>query len=118
MAKNGKIHPAGNQKHGFCAERGKKSESVRMGGMGMEDVVPEFCNQPPDPVAGQQVYLSVHGNGKDLNSRGFCPFFHGRTGLAGQMGGDISLVEPLEKIQELLFPASPGFLSIDMKNFH
>jgi hypothetical protein len=86
--------------------------------MGMEDVVPESCDQPPEPVAGQQVTLSVHGNGKDLNSRFFGPFFHGGAGLAGQMGGEISVVEPLEKIQELLFPASPGFFSIDMKNFH
>jgi hypothetical protein len=86
--------------------------------MGMEDVVPESCDQPPEPVAGQQVDLSMHGNGKDINSSAFRPFLHGRTGLTGQMGDDISLVEPLEKIQELLFPASPGFFSIDMKNFH
>jgi hypothetical protein len=82
--------------------------------MRMDDVVIESVYQSSTVEACEKVTLSMHANRKDFYLCLMSPFFHGRIGLADQVGGDVLLFQSSKKIEKLLFSSPPGLFSVDM----
>jgi hypothetical protein len=91
---------------------------VGVGGLHVDDIKAALLNLTGDRRDGERVHLRAHGDLDPADPRLFCAAGQRRVRLADQFRGDPAPAEPTEQVEELLLPAPPGPLRVDMKNSH
>ena len=71
---------------------------MRVGRVGVNDIIVKLNDQFSDPKAGCQVNFSPHRNWKNVHTGPGSPFFHRGTGLVDQVGSYISFLETFQQI--------------------